>query len=34
MKLRRNTKPSKVKQHKKKLGKSIAERPNSINDRE
>lgn len=34
MKLRRNTKPSKVKQHKKNLGKSIAERPNSINDRE
>lgn len=34
MKLRRNTKPSKVKQHKKKLGKSIAERPDSINDRE
>lgn len=34
MKLRRNTKPSKVKQHKKNLGKSIAERPNSINHRE
>ncbi|HBJ1652550.1 MULTISPECIES: IS30 family transposase [Clostridium] len=34
MKLRRNTKPAKVKKHKKKLGKSIAERPNDINNRE
>lgn len=34
MKLRRNTKPSKVKNHKKKLGKSIAERPSNINNRE
>lgn len=34
MKLRRNTKPAKVKQHKKKLGKSIAERPDHINSRE
>lgn len=32
MKLRRNTKPSKVKNHKKKLGKSIAERPSNINN--
>lgn len=34
MKLRRNTKPSMVKEHKKKLGKSIAERPSNINTRE
>lgn len=34
MKLRRNTKPSKVKNNKKKLGKSIAERPSSTNNRE
>lgn len=34
MKLCRNTKPSKVKNHKKKLGKSIAERPSNINNRE
>ena len=34
MKLRRNTKPSKVKKHKKKLGKSIAERPSNIDNRE
>ena len=34
MKPRRNTKPSRVKKHKKKLGKSIAERPSSIDNRE
>ena len=34
MKLRRNTKPTIVKKHKKKLGKSIAERPNDIDSRE
>lgn len=34
MKLRRNTKPSRVKKHKKKLGKSIAERPSNIDNRE
>ncbi len=34
MKLRRNTKPARVKKHKKKLGKSIVERPSNINDRE
>lgn len=34
MKLRRITKPSKVKNHKKKLGKSIAECPSNINNRE
>ena len=34
MKLRRNTKPSKVKKHKKKLGKSISERPGTIDNRE
>lgn len=33
MKLRRNTKPIRVKNHKKKLGKSIAERPIDINNR-
>lgn len=34
MKLRRNTKPKRVKEHKKKLGKSIAERPTAIDNRE
>ena len=34
MKLRRNTKSSQVKKHKKKLGKSITERPSNINNRE
>lgn len=34
MKLRRNTKPTMVKKHKKKLGRSIEERPNDINNRE
>ena len=34
MKLRRNTKQSKVKKHKKTLGKSIAERPSDIDNRE
>ena len=34
MKLRRNTKPSKVKNYKKKLGNSIAERPSDIDNRE
>lgn len=34
MKLRRNTKPTKVKKHKKKLGKSISERPSNIDNRE
>lgn len=34
IKLRRNTKQSRVKKHKKKLGKSIAERPDDINTRE
>jgi len=34
MKLRRNTKSTMVKRHKKKLGRSIEERPNSINNRE
>ena len=34
MKLRRNTKPLIVKDHKKKLGKSISERPSNINTRE
>ncbi len=34
MKLRRNTKPAKAKKHKKKLGKSITERPSDINNRE
>ena len=34
IKLRRNTKQSKVREHKKKLGKSIAERPADINTRE
>ena len=34
MKLRRNTKPSKVKNYKKKLGNSIAERPSDIDTRE
>ena len=34
MKLRRNTKPSQIKKHKKKLGKSITERPSNINNRE
>ena len=34
MKLRKNTKPSNVKNHKKKLGKNIAERPSNINNRE
>lgn len=34
MKLRRNTKPKRVKEHKKKLGKSIAERPTDIDNRE
>ena len=34
MKLRRNIKPSKVKNHNKKLFKSIAERPSNINNRE
>lgn len=33
MKLRRNTKPTRVKKHKKKLGTSIAERPTDINTR-
>lgn len=33
-KLHRNTKPSKVKKHKKRLGKSIAERPSDIDNRE
>lgn len=33
IKLRRNTKPSTVIKHKKNLGKSIEERPNSINNR-
>jgi len=34
LKLRRNTKPSRVKKHKKKLGKSIEERSDSIDSRE
>lgn len=34
MKLRRNTKPTIVKKHKKKLGKSISERPKDIDNRE
>jgi len=34
IKLRRNTKPSTVKKHKKNLGKSIEERPDTINNRE
>ena len=34
MKLRRNTKPAKVKKHKKKLGTSISERPSNIDNRE
>ena len=34
MKLRRNTKPSQGKKHKKKLGKNITERPSNINNRE
>ena len=34
MKLRRNTKPSKAKEHKKKLGKSITERLSDIDNRE
>ena len=34
MKLRRNTKSSQVKKHKKELGKSITERPSNINNRE
>ena len=33
MKLRRNTKPSRVKEHKKKLGRSITERPSDIDNR-
>ena len=33
MKLRRNTKPTRIKEHKKKLGTSITERPNDINNR-
>lgn len=34
MKLRRNTKPTRVRKHKKKLDKSIIERPSDINTRE
>jgi len=34
LKLRRNTKPSRIKKHKKKLGKSIEERSTSIDSRE
>ena len=34
MKLHRNTKSSQVRKHKKKLGKSITERPSNINNRE
>lgn len=34
MKLHRNTKPTMVKKYKKKLGRSIEERPNDINNRE
>lgn len=34
MKLRRNTKPAKVKKHKKKLDTSISERPSNIDNHE